>query len=134
MAVLDKEMKITQEVTCTTSASEAVTEIKELKSANVGSGFIINYGAHGYAKFIVDEKSLSMFEEGLHKVEDRLTRNQIYGMLYDMVKSGHISGSRVMHIMANNLKHETAEEVLSTQMRQYVPSIINKFLPTESFE
>ena len=75
-----------------------------------------------------------MFEEGLHKVEDRLTRNQIYGMLYDMVKSGHISGSRVMHIMANNLKHETAEEVLSTQMRQYVPSIINKFLPTESFE
>lgn len=51
-----------------------------------------------------------------------------------MIKSGHISGSRVMHIMTNNLKHEMAEEVLSTQMSQYVPSIIGKYLPTETYD
>lgn len=50
-----------------------------------------------------------------------------------MIKSGHISGSRVMHIMTNNLKHETAEEVLSTQLSQYVPAIIGKYLPTETY-
>jgi hypothetical protein len=54
-------------------------------------------------------------------------------VLFDMIKSGHISGSRVMHIMTNNLKHETDEEVLSTQLSQYVPAIIGKYLPTETY-
>jgi aminopeptidase N len=114
LALVDKDMKIVKEVTCATSATEAVTEVAELKGTSAQDAFIINYGAHGYAKFVIDEASLKMFETKLHLVEDRLTRNQIYGILYDMIKSGHISGSRVMHIQSNNLKHETAEEVLST--------------------
>lgn len=114
LALVDKDMKIVKKVTCATSAMDAVTSVDELIGASAEAGFIINNEAHGYAKFIVDEASLNMFETKLHLIEDRLTRNQIYGMLYDMVKSGHISGSRVMHIMTNNLKHETAEEVLST--------------------
>lgn len=111
-----------------------MTEVAELKGALAQDAFIINYGAHGYAKFVIDEASLTMFETKLHQVEDRLTRNQIYGILYDMIKSGHISGSRVMHIMSNNLKQETAEEVLATQLSQYVPSIIGKYLPTETYD
>lgn len=62
LALVDKDMKVVQEVTCSTSETEAVTEVKELQGAPAQDGFIINYGAHGYAKFIVDEASITKFE------------------------------------------------------------------------
>lgn len=34
-------------------------------------------------------------------------------MLYNMIQSGAISGSRVMNIITKNLGEETAEDVLS---------------------
>jgi len=51
-----------------------VTEVEELRGALAQEGFIINYNAQGYAKLVIDEASLTLFETKLHLVEDRLTR------------------------------------------------------------
>lgn len=46
----------------------------------------MNLGAHGYAKFTSDDMSMTAFEQHLHKIEDRLTRRQLYLTLFDMIK------------------------------------------------
>ncbi len=51
--------------------------------------FVINSGAHGYAKFIIDEMSLTAYEqEGtISKLDKSLERKQIYEILFDMIKN-----------------------------------------------
>lgn len=39
-----------------------------------------------------------------------------------------------MFIVANNLAHETAEDVLSEVLKSIVPLIIAKYLPLENYE
>ena len=54
-------------------------------------------------------------------------------MLYDMIKTGEVSGARVMQIIANNLSYETAEDILSEVLQSFVPLIISKYLPFEAY-
>jgi hypothetical protein len=62
---------------------------------------LINQGAHGYAKFVIDEMTLTSLEkEGqLSKIESSLERKQLYNVMYDMIKNGKIAGSRLLHIV-----------------------------------
>lgn len=55
-------------------------------------------------------------------------------MLYDMIKSGSVSGSRVMLIIANNLESETAEDILQEVLSSIVPAIVAKYLPMNSYD
>lgn len=86
VALLDKDMKIIKEVTVQTSDKEALTNVPELKDVEVPHCFLMNLHAHGYAKFKYDEMSIRAFEQGLHKIENRLTRRQVYMTLFDMIK------------------------------------------------
>lgn len=96
--------------------------------------FMVNYQGHGYGKFQIDEMSLKTFETRLRDVKDRLTRKQIYSMLYDMIMSGAVAGSRVMQIIANNIDAEDAEDILTDVLMFTVPAIIAKYLPTDTAE
>lgn len=78
--------------------------------------------------------SLKTFETRLRDVKDRLTRKQIYSMLYDMIMSGAVAGSRVMQIIANNIDAEDAEDILTDVLMFTVPAIIAKYLPTDTAE
>lgn len=74
-----------------------------MKGLKTPHAFLLNYKAKGYAKFVIDEISLTAIETSLHLIKDRQTRKQLYFILYDMIKSGNISGSRFMRIVKNNL-------------------------------
>jgi hypothetical protein len=78
--------------------------------------------------------SLRAFETGLHKIESSLDRKQIYNIMYDLIKSGKIAGSRVLKIIINNLEHETAVDVLQDILTSVVPAILGKFLQPDVFE
>jgi len=41
-----------------------------------------------------------------------MNRKHLYMILYDMIKSQRIAGSRVLSNMADNLAEETAEDVI----------------------
>ena len=45
LALVDKDMKVVREVTCSTSETESVTEVEELSGALAQEGFIINFNA-----------------------------------------------------------------------------------------
>ena len=55
---------------------------------------------------------IQALETGLYKLESSLDRKQIYNILFDMIKSGKIAGSRLLKIVMNNLEHEKAVDVL----------------------
>ena len=72
--------------------------------------------------------------EGLKKIQDRLSRKNIYNQLFDMIKSGRVPGSQVMHIITSNLESESAEEIVTEVLQSIVPAIVNKYLPDKSYE
>ena len=96
-------MNVTYEIVSETSATESITEIHDLKGKQTPFAFGLNFNAYGYGKFIIDDMSLSAFENNLMHIKDRLNRKQVYCMLYDMIKCGAVSASRVMRIIENNL-------------------------------
>lgn len=94
---------------------------------------MINHNSQGYGKFVIDEQSLDVFEERLSDIECRLTRKQIYNILFDMIKSGQIAASRVMKIMKKHIVKETAEDVINDNSK-FIPAILKKYVPEESYE
>lgn len=74
VALLNKEMKVIKKIDQFTSETESEQVIAELQGQQTPHAFLINYEAHGYAKFIIDEMSLKAFETDLWKIEDKLTR------------------------------------------------------------
>lgn len=58
----------------------------------------INYMNYGFAKFVIDAKSLSVFENNLQKIESSMSRKQLYNILGDMLKQNAISGAQVLKI------------------------------------
>ena len=129
IALLDLDLKVFKTVTCLTDDKIPRTECIDLKGSPVPYAFFINYGAHGYAKFVIDERSLLNLEQTkLINLEGGMNRKHMYMTLYDMIKSHKVAGSRVLSFMANNVADETAEDVIT-----YVLSLIPKqFVPINS--
>ena len=89
--------------------------------------FLINYGCHGYGKFEIDPMSLTALETGLHKIKSSLDRKNLYNVMFDMIKSGSLPASQVLHIMLNNLQHESAVEILEDCLCNIIPCILTKY-------
>ena len=56
----------------------------------------INYLNHGYGKFKIDDKSIKVYEDNLGKIDDSMSRKQIYNILYDMLREQEISGAQLL--------------------------------------
>jgi len=61
-------MNVYKEVTCSTSDEQQITQVDELVGVIKPFAFAINYKAHGYGKFIIDEMSLNAFESNLKHI------------------------------------------------------------------
>ena len=119
----------------TTDDLQPTVQVPELVGKARAHAYLINHGAHGYGKFILDEHTLAALEAGgLHKIDSSLARKQIYNMLYDMVISTRIPGSRVIRIFMVNISHGESEDVLVECFRSLVPAILAKFVPMDSYD
>lgn len=77
--------------------------------------------------------SLKKFESvPLKNISCRLTRKQIYNVLFDMVRTSQVAGSRVLALIAANLEDEQAEEILNDLIKSLVPVLIGKYVPQSS--
>lgn len=110
------------------------TEVElDLKGDSMPKAFLPNYMVYGYGKFIIDEHSFRHFENSQFiKLDCRLSRKQIYNILFDMVRTGQAAGSRVLQFIAKNLSDENAEEILNDLLKSIVPALIGKYVPIES--
>ena len=59
-------MNVYKVVDATTSETKAVTEVEDLRLVEKPHAFFLNYQCHGYAKFIIDDYNISVFQEKLY--------------------------------------------------------------------
>jgi hypothetical protein len=68
-------MEVIKEVTCMTSDSVDLTSVPEFVGTQQAHAYLLNHSAHGYGKFILDERTVVALESGLHKISSSLDRN-----------------------------------------------------------
>lgn len=134
VAFYDKDMKVQKVVDIVTKDDQETFEVAELIGTEAPAAYHINYKNYGYGKFRIDDKSLKVFETSLGKIEDSLSRKQIFNIMYDMLKENYLSGAQVLNICKTQLVNETAVDVLTDVMRFVVPVIIARYLPLENYE
>lgn len=127
-------MKVTKVVDIETSDSKESFEVAELVGHPAAFAYHINYQNYGFGKFRFDKKSLAAFTTNLSKIEDNLSRKQVFNILYDMLKENHISGAQVLEICKTQLVNETAVDVLTDVMRFVIPVVIKNYIPLERYE
>lgn len=73
IGLLDKNMKVYKQLICTTSDTNETVTV-DCGDCEAPVAFSLNHDAHGYGKFVIDEMSLTAFEENLKLIESRLNR------------------------------------------------------------
>lgn len=74
VAFYDENMKIISTHDILTKDDTAQFEMAELVGLDAPHAYHINYMNYGYGKFIIDDKSLKVFEEKLVKIESSMSR------------------------------------------------------------
>lgn len=92
---------------------------------------MINHGAHGYAKFVLDDLTINALTTGLNQLKSSFDRKHIYNILYDMTISGRIPGSLVLSIILKNVNPGESEDVLKEVLTSITPSILKKYIPLD---
>lgn len=98
VAFYDEKMEIIDTFDITTKDDQESFEVPEMVGKAAPHAYHINYMNYGFAKFVIDAKSLSVFENNLQKIESSMSRKQLYNILGDMLKQNAISGAQVLKI------------------------------------
>ena len=80
---------------------------------------------------------MSVFAEKLGKIEDSLSRKQLYNIMYDMLKTQDLSGAQLVNICKQNLVEETEPDVIADLLggrNSIVQGTIKAYIPLEVFE
>lgn len=107
VAFYDENMKITSTHDIYTKDDAKSFEATELVGLPAPHAYHINYMNYGYGKFILDPKSMKVFESSLGKIESSMSRKQLYLVMQDMLSIDHkklgkdeaiLSGAQVLEI------------------------------------
>lgn len=94
---LKKEIPVTYQVK---------TEVDDAKNLNCPDLVILNVGDYDYVKTQFDAKSLSSIKADLSLVNDSLTRSQIWGSLWSMVRDAKFSPADYLELIPLQLAKE----------------------------
>mmetsp|Transcript_9866 Transcript_9866/g.16592 ORF Transcript_9866/g.16592 Transcript_9866/m.16592 type:complete len:782 (-) Transcript_9866:41-2386(-) len=134
VAFYNDKMKPLKIVDVETSETQESFELTELIGKKAAHAYHINYKNFGYAKFKIDEKSLLAFEQQLGDIGLAISRKQIYNILFDMLRSGDISGARLLQICKKQMVEEKDVGVITDLFRFIIPAVIKSHIPTEYYQ
>jgi hypothetical protein len=126
-------MKVTKVVDIITKDDQETFDVEELAGQEAPFAYHINYLNHGYAKFKIDEKSIKVYEEHLGKIDDSMSRKQLYNIFYDMLQDQEIAGAWLLQICKSQLQNETDADVIADSFRSTIPAVIKKHIPLEAY-
>ena len=109
-------MKITKVIDIITKDDQETFTLDDLAGTPAPFAYQINYLAHGYGKFKIDPKTVGVLAKNLYKIENPMSRKQIYRILHDMLKTSDICGVQLLDICTANMAHEEAVDVISTTL------------------
>lgn len=137
-------MKVIKVIDIETKDDQETFDLESVVGEPAPHAYHINYKNHGFAKFRIDDKSLSVFEKKLGLIEDSMSRKQIYNIMYDMLKhtpklkqtdgKSDLAGARLLNICKTQLVNEKAVDVITDTMRFVIPVVIKNYIPVEEYE
>lgn len=72
----------------------------------------LNYQDESFVKTIIDNASLEFFRTNITKINDELTKSQIWRALFDMVRDGKLSGYQFALMAKNAIPHEPSDDIV----------------------
>jgi aminopeptidase N len=133
VALADADMKIFKKIDVILEAQEW-TEVDEFVGELKPAAVFLDHGDNGYAKFRYDKDSLAAFGKSMGKIEDSLTRKQIYSVMYELVKDQLMSGQQFLEILKEHIPHEQSPDVILDNCRHNVGACISGYIPENRYE
>ena len=91
-------------------------------------GFVLpNAGDHAYAVTLLDPASADWLERHIGKVDDALTRAQLWGAMWDMVRETRLAPSRYVALALRELPRERDEQIANVILGRTV-RVASKYL------
>lgn len=88
-----------------------------------------NQNDHDYVKVELDPVSLVTMQSGLGRLEDRLTRQMMWGTLYGMLRDAKISPAAYIETVLKQLAGEADPQILSDVLRTLGREVIRYIAP-----
>ena len=110
---------------------EKTTLVDELEGAKAPHAFLLNYEDWGYGRFLIDERSLEAFKEGLSKIESSLSRKLIHNTLFTMARDGQLSAHDFGNIIKKQIIDEPNQDIVLEQLRYNLRVIFKNYIPDE---
>lgn len=111
-----------------------VTEILTLKGRKAPHAYLLNYNDWGYGKFLIDEKSLEAFKNGLSSIEDSLSRKLIHNTLSIMARDAKLSANLFAEIIKNQIYKEKNQDIIQEQLAINLIVILNNYVPQGKYQ
>lgn len=110
------------------------TELIELEGKKAPTAYLLNYNDWGYGKFLIDNRSLEAFKEGLCKIQDSLTRKLIHNTVFIMARDAKLSASVYSDIIRNQIIHESNQDIVQEQVWLNTNLILKHYVADEHIE
>ena len=133
MGFFDAQMKVTIVENVRISGTEEFTEVPltpELQQREFAA-VLLNVGDHGYAKVVLDARSVQAFSVGLSQIEDQLTRHILWQYMWHMVLDARLPSLRFLDVALQHIGAESVEMVVRGTWG-FVGALIGKYCPGEA--
>ena len=104
------------------------TIIAELAGLPTPDAYLLNYEDWGYGMFLLDERSLNAFKDGLLYIQDSLTRKLIYNALYFMARDAKLPANTFAQIIKKQIIHESNQDIVEDQIRFNTHIILKNYV------
>jgi len=140
IGLYDKEGKLVEKLENVSLEKKEVTEIAAMNGKAAPDAILLNSDDWGFGHFILDEATITVFEQSLGKVEANIDRAVIIGQIAAMIKQVEFPATRLPQVLTNlmeeqnqNLINALVGSLLQCQLGYIEPSAVEKF-NHETFE
>jgi len=91
---------------------------------------IINVNDHGYAKVRYDQKTLDSFVNNLQRIEDPVTRAQVWRQLWLLVMDRKMSSLQYFDFVVKQIPFESVDQIIQAALMN-LSSLVSFYIPTQ---
>lgn len=128
VALYNSDFQVDEVIDVRVNATE-ITAITTLDGKPAPHAILPNYEDWGYGKFLIDDRSLSAFQEGVSKIESSLSRKLIYNTLFAMTRDGQISAHDFNNLIKKQIPLESNQDIVMEQLRYNLRVIFKNYIP-----
>jgi len=92
----------------------------------------LNYNDHGFAKFLLDKKSLAFILDKMDVIQDLLLRQLLWTSLYDLTRDAKMKSTDFLNLVSSKISIETDPKLLQTLLVR-ASAVLSFFLPNAIF-